>query len=180
MSASAPIFTAPAFRTLSLALRLALRRSARLVTLLAVSTASLAAPTGGTTAPAVPPASGHEAGKATAAAAQAALDAMKAGYKDLRAYFTDEEWKEVSQYMLDATVDTLKGTEEAVLSPELAFRLEILKKRLHRESQGYWQGFAEQWQQWLAPGPDVAYEPPPFTQWVPNPPPASTLPPPSR
>ena len=91
---------------------------------------------------------------------------LKGRYDSLKEYFTEEEWKQVSNYLLDSALDGLIGTEDATLAPDLAFRLEILKRRMTVEGNTLMNDLSNQWQQLMTPPPPVPYEPRPLPSWA--------------
>lgn len=91
---------------------------------------------------------------------------LKGRYNSLKEYFTEDEWKQVSAYLLDSALDGLIGTEDAALAPDLAFRLEILKRRMTVEGNTLMNDLSSQWQQLMTPPPPVPYEPRPFPAWA--------------
>lgn len=101
---------------------------------------------------------------------------LKARFNALQQYFTEDEWKQVSRYLLHSALDGLQGTEDATLAPDLTFRLEILKRRMMVEGNTLMNEISNQWQQLMTPPPPVPYEPRPLPIWnapVYTPPPAS-------
>jgi len=101
---------------------------------------------------------------------------LKARFNALQQYFTEDEWKQVSRYLLHSALDGLQGTEDATLAPDLTFRLEILKRRMLVEGNTLMNEISNQWQQLMTPPPPVPYEPRPLPIWnapVYTPPPAS-------
>jgi|688.fasta_scaffold534151_2 hypothetical protein len=90
---------------------------------------------------------------------------LKVRFKALQQYFTEDEWKQVSRYLLDSALDGLQGTEEAALAPDLTFRLEILKRRMAVEGNSLMDELSNQWQQLMTPPPPVPYEPRPLPIW---------------
>ncbi len=116
-------------------------------------------------------------GIAAAHATQPSLSTqeVKARFNALQQYFTEDEWKQVSRYLLNSALDGLQGTEDATLAPDLAFRLEILKRRMTVEGNTLMNELSNQWQQLMTPPPPVPYEPRPLPTWatpVYTPPPA--------
>jgi hypothetical protein len=94
-----------------------------------------------------------------------ASDSLKGKLTSLQDYFTEDEWKQVSHYLLDAALDGLQGTEEASLAPDLAFRLEILQRRMRVEGNGYINELSQKWDAMMVPPPPVVYEPRPLPIW---------------
>lgn len=93
------------------------------------------------------------------------LEEAKNRFNSLKQYFTEDEWKQISRYLLDSVLDGLRGTEDATLAPDLAFRLEILKGRMMVEGNTLMNEVANQWQQLMTPPPPVPYEPRPLPGW---------------
>lgn len=57
----------------------------------------------------------------------------------LSAYLTPDDINELSLYLRDVVVDILRGTQDATLPPDLAFKLAVLKKRFCKEGDVYMQ-----------------------------------------
>ncbi|TSA22073.1 MAG: hypothetical protein D4R70_02410 [Betaproteobacteria bacterium] len=109
-----------------------------------------------------------------------ASDSLKGKLATLQDYFTEEEWKQVSHYLLDAALDGLQGTEDASLAPDLAFRLEILQRRMRVEGDGYIKDLSQKWDAMMIPPPPVVYEPRPLPAWGAPSAPVNTPPAPPR
>lgn len=109
-----------------------------------------------------------------------ASDVLKEKWSTLRDYFTEDEWKLVSHYLLDVALDDLLGTETASLAPDLAFRLEILQRRARVEGDGYIKDLSRKWDAMMTPPPPVAYEPRPLPVWGAQPAPVNIIPAPLR
>ncbi len=91
---------------------------------------------------------------------------LKGRFNALQSYFTEDEWKQVSRYLLSSALDGLQGTEDATLAPDLAFRLEILKRRMKVEGGTLLDEASAKWQQLMTPPPPVPYEPRPLPNWA--------------
>ena len=57
----------------------------------------------------------------------------------LSAYLTPDDINELSLYLRDVVVDILRGTQDATLPPDLAFKLAVLGKRFRKEGDVYMQ-----------------------------------------
>ncbi|MGQ9686931.1 MAG: hypothetical protein ACUVT2_11595 [Thiobacillaceae bacterium] len=66
------------------------------------------------------------------------LDPM-ASLRALTAYLTPEDINELTLYLRDVIVDVLKGTQDATLPPDLAFKLAVLEQRFRKEGDVYMQ-----------------------------------------
>ncbi len=66
------------------------------------------------------------------------LDPM-ASLRALSAYLTPDDINELSLYLRDVVVDILRGTQDATLPPDLAFKLAVLEKRFRKEGDVYMQ-----------------------------------------
>ncbi len=129
---------------------------------------SAAKESNGTPPAATPNGAPNGAPKASTPAAKPSLSTqeLKGRVNALQQYFTEDEWKQVSNYLLDSAIDGLKGTEDATLAPDLAFRLEILKRRMTVEGNTLMDELSAQWQQLMTPPPPVPYEPRPLPAWA--------------
>lgn len=66
------------------------------------------------------------------------LDPM-ASLRALSAYLTPDDINELSLYLRDVVLDVLRGTQDASLPPDLAFKLAVLEKRFRKEGDVYMQ-----------------------------------------
>lgn len=66
------------------------------------------------------------------------LDPM-ASLRALSAYLTPEDINELTLYLRDVIVDVLRGTQDATLPPDLAFKLAVLEQRFRKEGDIYMQ-----------------------------------------
>lgn len=66
------------------------------------------------------------------------LDPM-ASLRALGAYLTPEDINELTLYLRDVIVDILRGTQDATLPPDLAFKLAVLEQRFRKEGDVYMQ-----------------------------------------
>lgn len=66
------------------------------------------------------------------------LDPMTS-LRALSAYLTPDDINELSLYLRDVVVDILRGTQDATLPPDLAFKLAVLEKRFRKEGDVYMQ-----------------------------------------
>lgn len=66
------------------------------------------------------------------------LDPM-ASLRALSAYLTPDDINELTIYLRDVVVDVLRGTQDATLPPDLAFKLAVLEKRFRKEGDVYMQ-----------------------------------------
>lgn len=66
------------------------------------------------------------------------LDPM-ASLRALGAYLTPDDINELSLYLRDVVLDVLRGTQDASLPPDLAFKLAVLEKRFRKEGDIYMQ-----------------------------------------
>lgn len=87
-----------------------------------------------------PPAIGAQAPDRSAAAEAETnkLDPM-ASLRALSAYLTPDDINELTIYLRDVVVDVLRGTQDATLPPDLAFKLAVLEKRFRKEGDVYMQ-----------------------------------------
>lgn len=85
-------------------------------------------------------------------------------------FFTEEEVDLLFDYLRDSTVAALKGDEEVLLPPDLAFKLEILQQRMKKEGAFYFKNLIEQMERdidraledYRNPPPPPPYEPPQY------------------
>lgn len=55
----------------------------------------------------------------------------------LSAYLTQDDINELYVYLRDSIIDSVLGTENAVLPPDLAFKLAVLEQRFKKEGNAY-------------------------------------------
>lgn len=68
--------------------------------------------------------------------AEVKLDPM-ASLRALSAYLTPDDINELSLYLRDVIIDILRGTQDATLPPDLAFKLAVLEQRFRKEGDVY-------------------------------------------
>ncbi len=78
------------------------------------------------------------AGEPATPESEVKLDPM-ASLRALSAYLTPDDINELSLYLRDVVVDILRGTQDATLPPDLAFKLAVLEKRFRKEGDVYLQ-----------------------------------------
>jgi len=69
---------------------------------------------------------------------QVKLDPM-VSLRAMSAYLTPDDINELTLYLRDVVVDILRGTQDATLPPDLAFKLAVLEKRFRKEGDVYMQ-----------------------------------------
>ena len=62
-----------------------------------------------------------------------------ASLRALSSYLTPEDINELTRYLRDVVVDVLRGTQDATLPPDLAFKLAVLEKRFRKAGDVYMQ-----------------------------------------
>jgi hypothetical protein len=85
-------------------------------------------------------------------------------------FFSEEEIDLLYDYLRDTTLAALKGDEEVLLPPDLAFKLEVLQQRMKKEGAFYFQNLIRQMerdldralQDYRSPPPPPPYELPQY------------------
>lgn len=70
--------------------------------------------------------------------AEAKFDPL-AALRTLGAFLTPDDLRELSLYLRDVAIDVLRGTQDAALPPDLAFKLAVLERRLRKHGDVYLQ-----------------------------------------
>jgi hypothetical protein len=80
----------------------------------------------------------QDGGEPAVPEAEIRLDPM-ASLRALSAYLTPDDINQLSLYLRDVVLDVLRGTQDATLPPDVAFKLAVLEKRFRKEGDVYMQ-----------------------------------------